>query len=45
MLRRWDVFNHYNGQNRWQVPFKFMARLLARTDPYLDYARKGEGWL
>lgn len=38
----WEVFDPRDGQPIYRVPFKWLAKLLARGNR--DYAREGEGW-
>ena len=45
-MRNWEVFNPMTGTIKHRVPFQWMARLLASGRfLYLDYARKGEGYI
>ena len=52
-MRNWEVFNPMTGTIKHRVPFQWMARLLAMRplrcyfpfEVYLDYARKGEGYI
>ena len=42
----WETFNPHNGQTRWIVPFKWMAKWLSKHDEiYWEYGKWGEGWL
>jgi hypothetical protein len=43
-MRSYEVFNPVNGVALWTVPFAWIARLIAHTSPYLDWAPAGDGW-
>lgn len=49
MLAMWEIFDPRNGKPIRTVRFQFVARLLCRMakrrGAFLDYARKGEGWV
>jgi hypothetical protein len=39
-----DIFNPCQGQTLLTVRFRFVARLICRFVPTLDWAPEGEGW-
>ena len=44
MRNAWEVFDCRTGTPWARVPFRWLARVLSRRDPFSDFARRGEGW-
>jgi len=53
-MNQWEIFNPYTGEIKYRVPFAWIAKLMTdwnnrngeySAHPFLDYARKGQGYL